>query len=499
MAGPPYRKQTFWILCSVAIFAVVGIITLLSKTMQTLELPDTASVTSVEMEQFNDMLTVGRVTISDKERIGSILPALTGARKTLRYSVNDHPARDNYLVIMLIGKERTGKLFLYSEGSRDYVEEPYAGIYRISRDSSRTLYQIYSGNSSKESNDGEIEYIENDKESEDKFGDRVEVKDMPDTDGDLPGDDKSIFKDGTVWVEYYENSFVPVSHVADGKQQLLNEGSEWYFEIQKRFGFDDEPVNAVIIDTRKMYADPEQNPYDFPLPDEGWISRSLRYMGDEIAMSGDWEPFIVTVRYECYSLQSQPDIEIWQNYFKEKIGEVSTATPVIIKNAWFFDIDGDGREESVVNASNTVVATGLEMYPPAAENTATYTLTAYFSSDGTAIDLGGRVFTGVSLDPVNMENDIYESYTIDENSPEFTQQFIAAYQYDADGNITLCPIFNYGEFDRWPEQSIVLADIDGDGKAELLTMFAVIYAPITVYRFNENWKPQAQFAINTPA
>lgn len=337
------------------------------------------------------------------------------------------------------------------------------------------------------------------KDSEDKADGMPNMSEgyinAPDVNAGLYGDDKSSPKDGAIWVKYF-NTYLPVSHVADGKQQLLNKEPEWYHVIQKRLGANYEPNEAVTFDTRKMYNDSEQNPYDNTLSVGSWLFNPL---GDTIAMSGDWEPFVIKVRFECYSLESQPDNQTWENYFKTKIEEVSTVTPLIIKNAWLFDIDGDGKEESFVNASNTISASGLEKSPPARENTAIYTLTAYFNSDGTAIDIGGRVSASVSSEPLNTKNNIHASYTFDENSQEYIEQFIAAYQYDRNGDVAVCPIFNYGEYYRLPEKSILLVDIDGDGKVELLTMFPFIYAPITVYRFDENWQPDVQFAINTPA
>lgn len=317
----------------------------------------------------------------------------------------------------------------------------------------------------------------------------------PDANDGLPGDNKSASKDGAVWVKYF-NAFLPVSRVVDGKQQLFNKEPEWYSLIQKRLGANYEPNEAVIFDARKMYFGSKDNPYDNRLSEGSLLFNPL---GDAIAMSGDWEPFVTKVRYECYTLESQPDNQTWENYFKTKIEEVSSSTPLIIKNAWLFDIDGDGRDESIVNASNTVLASELEQSPPAWEDTAIYTLTAYFNSDGTAIDMGGHDPVSVSSEPVNTHDNIYVSYTFDENSSEDILQFIAAYQYDRNGNVAVSPIFNYGEYYRIPEKSILLADVDGDGRAELLTMSPLIYSPITVYYFDENWLPRVQFAINTPA
>ncbi|AFM00986.1 hypothetical protein Desde_2670 [Desulfitobacterium dehalogenans ATCC 51507] len=320
----------------------------------------------------------------------------------------------------------------------------------------------------------------------------------PDANAGLSGDDRAALKDGAVWVKYF-NTFLPVSRIVDGQQQLLNKEPEWYFEIQKRLGANYEPNKAVIFDARKIYIGSKDNIYDNPLSEGAWLYNPLGASGDVIAMSGDWEPFVIKVRYECYSLESQPGNQSWENYFNAKIKEVSTTTPLIIKNAWLFDIDGDGREESIVNASNTVFSSGLEQSPPARKDTAIYTLTAYFNSDGTAIDMGGHVSASVSSEPVNSQNNIHESYTFDENNPKYIEQFIAAYQYDRNGNVAVCPIFNYGEYSRLPEKNILIADIDGDGRVELLAMFPLIYAPITVYQFNENWQPCVQFAIYTPA
>jgi len=51
----------------------------------------------VEMEQFNDRLSIGRVVITDAEQIETILSAMAGAKKTLGRSVNDYPTQEKYL------------------------------------------------------------------------------------------------------------------------------------------------------------------------------------------------------------------------------------------------------------------------------------------------------------------------------------------------------------------------------------------------------------------
>jgi len=101
------KKPAFWIVCAAVVVAAAGAVLLTANPAQTLEFPDTASVFTVEMEQFNDRLSVGRVVITDAEQIETILSAMVGAKKTLRRSANDYPAQDNYLVIRLIMKNAT--------------------------------------------------------------------------------------------------------------------------------------------------------------------------------------------------------------------------------------------------------------------------------------------------------------------------------------------------------------------------------------------------------
>ena len=139
------KKPAFWIVCAAVVVAAVGAVLLMANPAQTLELPDTASVFTIEMEQFNDRLSVGRVVITGAEQIDAILSAMAGAKKTLRHSVNDYPAQDNYLVVRLIIENETRTLCLYSEGG-EYIEEPYAGIYKTHGNSGKVLYQVYTDN-----------------------------------------------------------------------------------------------------------------------------------------------------------------------------------------------------------------------------------------------------------------------------------------------------------------------------------------------------------------
>jgi hypothetical protein len=74
-----------------------------------------------------------------------------------------------------------------------------------------------------------------------------------------------------------------------------------------------------------------------------------------------------------------------------------------------------------------------------------------------------------------------ESLLYDESYAEYAyiEQYVAAYQYDGDGSIKFCPIYNYGSYNRYLEEYVIIADIDGNGKAELLTCSTHLFSIIT--------------------
>lgn len=145
-AGLLWRRGPIgWVVIAAVIACIAVAVLLLANPAKPLELPEAVSVFSIDMEQFNEYESLGAVTVTDSGDIETVLSTLSGARKTLRQSVNDYPARNNYLVVKinLSGERRT--LCLYSEGNAYFIEEPYVGIYRSARGSSVTIYKIYTG------------------------------------------------------------------------------------------------------------------------------------------------------------------------------------------------------------------------------------------------------------------------------------------------------------------------------------------------------------------
>lgn len=140
-----FKKPAVWMVIAAVIACIAVTLLLLANPAKSLALPDAASVISVDMEQYNEYETLGVVTITDSSNVKTVLSALSGARKTLRQSVNDYPVQNNYLIVRLnlAGEIRT--LCLYAEGNAYYIEEPYVGIFRSDRNASVAIYKIYTG------------------------------------------------------------------------------------------------------------------------------------------------------------------------------------------------------------------------------------------------------------------------------------------------------------------------------------------------------------------
>jgi hypothetical protein len=129
---------------------------------------------------------------------------------------------------------------------------------------------------------------------------------------------------------------------------------------------------------------------------------------------------------------------------------------------------------------------------------ALYSFSALFVDGSEPLEMSASIHE-IGNEPVNEHKDIYVSYMLSDESPDWSEHFVTAVQYDSKGNLIECPIFNRGEYDRSIEPEIIIADIDGDGQAELITLHYSIYSPIIVYRIDDSGRLTESFRINTPA
>ena len=140
-----YKKPAFWTLLVAVAVVILATVCLLTNPTETPKLPDVSAILSMEMEQFNDRTSVGTTIVTDQNEIKFVVAALTGARKTLKQSVNDNPTQNNYLVVRLSLEGEMRTLYLYTEGNGYYIEEPYIGVYKYigDQDSIKVVYERY--------------------------------------------------------------------------------------------------------------------------------------------------------------------------------------------------------------------------------------------------------------------------------------------------------------------------------------------------------------------
>ncbi len=336
--------------------------------------------------------------------------------------------------------------------------------------------------------------------------------------------------DGTAWVKYF-NTWLPVSVVTDGKQFLLDALAKdvpWYFDVYQQLGLPQDYRGEELLQPLRLPATAEVNVntwhnYDLDemfsagsaipadIADDGWLSDYTLSDGSamfgEVALSGDWEPFLTTVRFEAYTPERQPEnlpckeqiMAVLQDMAEQNDADVP---PLLAKCGYYFDIDGDGREEALLNFGNLCNMQADAPNPPATVNPLIYSLTVYVSGSGEVLLMDSFDFTvdrePLRLDTNDSSNDIYYSYLPPEQADDWYEQYCAAYQYDAAGGIAPSPIYNCGEFCPASEMHMVLADIDGDGQTEMLTCMQALYYPLAVYKFDGD-NIVSQFAVITPA
>ncbi len=118
-------------------------------------LPQSSEVTNITIEQINEGESSGTIHTSRKADVKAVLNALTNTDKTLQESVNDAPNRNDYFQIN-IESTSDRRFYLYNDNEKYYIEEPYVGIYKTTREASTAIVKIYTANSSVSTNAQEL-------------------------------------------------------------------------------------------------------------------------------------------------------------------------------------------------------------------------------------------------------------------------------------------------------------------------------------------------------
>ncbi|WP_051188607.1 DUF5301 domain-containing protein [Proteocatella sphenisci] len=141
-----YKKPSFWVISVTLIIVVIIGTGLLSnpKNEPVILTPDD-KVSSIRIEQINEGISLGAIEISDNKDIQTVLNAFENTNKTLKDSVNDSPSVKNYFKIDILGST-TQTFYLYNDGRKNYIEQPYSGIYKINAGDSDSISSLYKSN-----------------------------------------------------------------------------------------------------------------------------------------------------------------------------------------------------------------------------------------------------------------------------------------------------------------------------------------------------------------
>ncbi|MCI8477045.1 MAG: hypothetical protein HFE97_01660 [Oscillospiraceae bacterium] len=301
----------------------------------------------------------------------------------------------------------------------------------------------------------------------------------------------AALSDATTYVGIRDNpsgsiSFVPVSHVCGGEQQLTGT-DHVYSQFSQEFlstlpGVENLPQTALT---------------DSSHPDSRFAA---------VASSGAWDLLPVQVKYTAYGLASQPDHPEWSDYFQSQLTETEIDSPVVLAESWQFS--WDGVETAIVTASNVQITgdTALlyhtgpsELHAlPAEEHTAVYLLSAIFRAGAEPVLLEQQICPVENTRIVNTELGV--SYRPTEEGSY--QQYLSAVQWDEEGGLTSYPVFcnmngdgilcNYQY-----RPDCLLCDLDGDGIPELVVHDqgrSSLMCACTVYRLAEG-VPGRSFAV----
>ncbi|MEG0913783.1 MAG: DUF5301 domain-containing protein [Oscillospiraceae bacterium] len=141
-----YKKPAFWVIVvSVIAVVAVGVGLMANPKTNPLIIRKTHEVKSIRIVQINEGESLGMIETADKNRIEVILKALQNTNKTMRESVNDAPNRKDYFQIDINAAEPR-RLYLYNDEKHYYIEEPYVGVYKTSRETSVSIASAYTSN-----------------------------------------------------------------------------------------------------------------------------------------------------------------------------------------------------------------------------------------------------------------------------------------------------------------------------------------------------------------
>ena len=134
------KKLITMIVCSISFLVLSACV---SKKKLILPEPETISVISIQKK-----LSENVKTITQREEISKLIKEIQKQSKsTTLESFNDQPTNvKDYIIIKFThqNKENDSVAYLYTMKEKQYIEQPYAGIWEVSPDIANRVEEAYS-------------------------------------------------------------------------------------------------------------------------------------------------------------------------------------------------------------------------------------------------------------------------------------------------------------------------------------------------------------------
>lgn len=326
---------------------------------------------------------------------------------------------------------------------------------------------------------------------------------------EIEKNNQDILDKKVVYVQY-GSSYLPISYLSEDKIQLSgNNGIMTQNPLVEELSID----HATLVSLNEMFRD-GSDPFESLgyFKEQSWTDGPMCKFVGQI---GDWELFPNKVGFQKYDLENQPQNESWLNEIKDYLNLDNAKSPLYIKYVYTLDIDNDGLDDQVVNASNIQdfsLFIDRPVNKPFYESAITYSVTRIYWGDGSEPYIIGEESI-VDFDTLNLnyqqeerESDraeafqlLYDPYSLNLDNPELEYyQYAVSFQYNELGEIMECPM--YCDYEGWnTHDEIIFIDLDDDGISELITIYPGIYSTINVYKINKNREFKRIYSVMTPA
>ena len=128
------------IVCSISFLVLSACV---SKKKLILPEPEKISVISLQKKLSEDVKTINK-----REEISKLIEEIQKQSKsTSLESVNDQPTNvKDYIIIKFYhqNEEKDSVVYLYTKNKRQYIEQPYAGIWEVNPDIANRIEEIFS-------------------------------------------------------------------------------------------------------------------------------------------------------------------------------------------------------------------------------------------------------------------------------------------------------------------------------------------------------------------